>query len=284
MTILAVSTWHERPDLLLAQIEGYNLSFDGDVVHMVHINSDFHDVFFADAEKQNIDFKKVGNLYFAESPRSTRYAVIAHAYMHSVNEAMRIGLKFDYIYFHTSSDIMFKRGAAKYIREHDVGLYKAVAWNILGGHSSDRFRIDVKNPTKWLANIEKDKKAIFFYRTMKQEKIFGKRHEGMFFRKDIFFEAIFPLVSHYNIDEIENQIHVYPIEEFLFTQCLEMICKRYELKRRRNLIHSVKTLSCEDLNEAYQNPGVFGIKRPSKILDSPERVLANEMLLRKVTT
>jgi len=284
MTVLVVSSWHQRPDLLVDQIDSYNRAFDGDLIHWININVNFKEKFYLEMQKKNIDFSKFTNVYFAQSNSNTAWGLIAHAYLRGVLENIMNGRNFDYVYFHTASDLMIKGGINRYIKDYDIGFGRAVDYKYSILSSGDHDVVDVIDPYLPFREAMKcDRKFLGFLKSVDAKIVKKSRAEGCFFRKDIFFEIMYPLLCHYSLDDMENLPMAYPIEEYLWSICVEKFVARHNVRRARHVIMTSRNekqrASIEDMAEVLANPNLFGIKRFGGLLDDPVRVHARQLLL-----
>lgn len=285
MAILAVTNWHNHPHLLRDQIKTYNAAFDNDVHHVVNINANFTQKFWDDAKNLSVDFTDFSNLHFSDPAVITRQMGIAQAYFSAVMFALRENIKFDYVYFHTSSDLMIKKGANEYIRKFDLGFGKA---------AGRPFEYKVLDNGRSAVVIPGATDTIFYYPILHHEvlpaflkavglpKFYKSRAEGCFFKREVFFEVMYPLLAHMSILDMERMENPYPIEEYLFAQCVEMFCARNDCKRARHLVststNEKQMATIEEIDAAMANGDIFGIKRFQPKLDAPERVYARQLL------
>ncbi|WP_159997716.1 hypothetical protein [Roseomonas sp. 18066] len=272
MTILAITVWHQHPDRLFEQLQNYNQAFDGDVMHYVNINADFADSFAYATRKRRVDFSKIENLRFVTPPVRTAWAVILHAYLQAVLQAMQDRVAFDYVYFHTSADLMIRRGAAQHIRQFDAGLGKS--WRIPGKLEEGVLSFE-REGSDQLEAIKQDPAMPGFMQQNGFRSLYKCRAEGSFFRRALFFEAIAPMLSHWSLADMTRLPVVYPQEEYLLATCLEHYSQRNKITRARHLIATSKNekqqATIEEMAEALQDPQLFGIKRFDQKADTPER-------------
>lgn len=169
MTILCVSTASGDANLLRQQILTYNKCFDGDVFHIVHLSNEFNDRLDVNPiiKKSILD---LGNIHLFNRVK-TAYGVIFHAMLQCVFEAIRLGVQFDYVLFHTSSDLMVGSGVNKYIRKFDIGAAKP--------HFMARNGF-------WYDKAVNYKKSELLLTALDSDKRYKARAEGCFFRRDIF--------------------------------------------------------------------------------------------------
>jgi hypothetical protein len=285
MPILCVPNWHSRPDLLLQQILSYNIAFDDDIVHVINVNSNFSSFFWEDSQKKEIDFFSLNNVYFVDPPVETKKHSIVQAYFGGVIFALKRNINFDYIYFHTASDIMIKRGAGIHVRQFDVGFGSSrpskftyeplqdggVAVKVAGASGSTQ-----------LAAIAHDRKIPTFLRSLGSDAWYKSRAEGCFFRRDVFFEIMYPLVTNFGMDYMTALDPAYPIEEYLWAQSVEFFCARHKVRRTRHMVttsHNERNhVSIIEMDTALRDPNVFGIKRFTQVANSPEREYARKLL------
>lgn len=278
MVTLAVSTWHANPALLHEQISNYNIAFDGDIVHMVNINSNFISKFWSDASTKGIDFRKFDNLHFVEIPKATYGAGVAHAFFYAVQEALKRRIDFEYIYWHTSADLLVRRGINKFIRKFDVGFSKSIGQRL--EYKTECIGVELvvlpdAVESVAVTSICKDPYIASALRAMGGDRLYKSRSEGSFFARDIFFELMYPLVSNISIREMYNPQNPYPIEEYLFAQCVEFFCERNNVRRTEHVILTSKNerqrVTIKEIDEVLARGNKFGVKRFDNNLLSPER-------------
>jgi len=285
MTTLAIATWHARPQLLEEQIVSYNAAFEDDVVHLINVNADFHDSFWREARDLQVDFKKYSNLYFLETPVRTYYAGVAHAFFIAVQEAIRLNINFDYIYWHTSSDLLIKKGIANYIRNFDVGFGKSHGVDL--GYKVDHRgyllpNFDHPDPSAWLKAISEDPQIAQVLKAMNLPKLHKSRCEGSFFSRQVFFELMYPLTMHVSVSSMASPPKAYPLEEYIFAQCVEFFCQRNVVKRAPHVVSTsaapknIATIA--EIEKSFKSADKFGIKRFTNELNSDERNLVREYL------
>lgn len=285
MVTLAVSTWHANPELLREQILNYNSGFSDNIIHMININSDFTEKFWADANRLSVDFHEIGNVYFTERPCRTYYGGVAHAFFTSVQDAIRENIKFDYIYWHTASDLLVKPGMDRYIRKFDVGFTKTRGQPLeyQTGEGNIEFPVMPQMAdSAWKKAISNDQYAGATLRAMGADKLYHSRSEGCFFSRDIFFEIMYLLISNISIREMNRPEAPYPIEEYMFAQCVEFFCARNTVRRANHVIVTSRNerqrASIEDINAILETPNKFGVKRFDFDLASPEREYIRKLM------
>jgi hypothetical protein len=283
MTILVVSSWHERPDLLADQIESYNQAFGGDLIHCININGNFEERFSAEVRQHGIDFSRYGNVYFPRFNVKTAWAMIAQAYFNGVLDSMINGRQFEYVYFHTASDLMIKSGADRHVKQYDIGFGNApghqFTLNKIDGRISVNIEIDYQ---PFRSAMAQDHKLANFIRDMNANVINASRAEGCFFRRDLFFEITYPILRNYSIEDMENMPQAYPIEEYLLATCVENFLARSKARRTRHLVttseNTHQLASVGDMLTVMKNPQLFGIKRFRAKMDDPDRAYARQLL------
>lgn len=285
MTTLAIAAWHNRPDLLMEQVLTYNAAFNGDVIHLIHVNSDFQTQFWDEAKTKGVSFDAMGNIHFVQQPLRTYYAGILHAFIHCVQIAIRRNFAFEHVYFHTSSDLMARPDFDKHIRQFDIGLAQQ--------HSIEvQFVTDPRGDTHvllphghkdfWKERLHKDKRIVPVLRSMGTKTLRKSRAEGSFFRRDLFFEIMFPLLSHIGIREMYAPENAYPLEEYMFAQCVEFYCERHKVRRAPHAVVTTngpkRLATIQDISALAAKDGRYGIKRFSDEIDSPERDHVRKLL------
>ncbi|WP_226645097.1 hypothetical protein [Microbulbifer variabilis] len=247
MTVLCVSTASGDANLLRQQILTYNKCFDNDIFHAIHLSEEFNEYLYVNPSERKL-LLDIGNVHLFNRVK-TAYGVIFHAMLQSVLEALRIGVKFDYVFFHTSSDLMVKRGANKYIRMYDIGAAKPHFLNSNG---------------IWYEKAINFKKADALLSSLGSDKRYKARAEGCFFKREIFFELIYPLLTHYGSIEF-NDLARHPVEEVEFAWAIEFFCARNSIKRVDNLVKTLvgrkRIALLEDVESVAREDGVFGLKR-----------------------
>ncbi|WP_207537705.1 hypothetical protein [Sabulicella rubraurantiaca] len=282
MTILVISNWHERPDLLLQQVENYNIAFDGDLIHYVNISANFAESFERSRVRAGIDFAKIGNLHFLDPAVPTKWGKVAHAYFQAVLKALADGRRFDYVYFHTPADLIIKRGVAHHIRNYDFGLGKSWRMQATFETRDGQEFIDTETTPAFRDAIRADPTLAPMLRTLGMDSLYKSRSEGCFFRTDLFFEIMYPLLAHKSLVDMRDMEMVYPIEEYLIAVCVEFFCKERKLRRARHVVLTSKTqnqIATEaEMQDVLADPQLFGIKRFAPALDDPLRAHARQLL------
>lgn len=282
MTILVVSNWHEKPELLVEQVRNYNSAFDGDLLHYVNLNAELEESFWKDSASKSIDFSEFSNLSFLRPAVPTAWGRVAHAYLRAVLAAMKDGRKFDYIYFHTSADLLLKRGVNRHIRNHDIGLGEAWRAKAVFREVGGREAVEAASAKGFEEAIRADPILPQMLRGMEVGHLYKSRAEGSFFRAELFFEIMFPLLSFRSVTEMGSMEKAYPLEEYLFTTCVEFFCARHRVRRARHLVLTSRAprelATPEDLEAVLADPGLFGLKRFSPALNDPLRVRARQLL------
>ncbi|MCW8086203.1 hypothetical protein [Sabulicella glaciei] len=282
MTILVVSNWHERPDLLLDQVENYNIAFDGDVLHYVNINAGCAASFEESRSQAGIDLAGIGNLHFLNPAIPTQWGKVAHAYFQAVLAAMADGRRFDYVYFHTSSDLLIKPGIARHIRDHDLGLGKPWKTPATFETRDGQEFIDAETTPEFYDAIRADPLLAPMLRAMRMDSLHKSRAEGCFFRADLFFELVYPLLAHRSLADMRDMAAIYPIEEYAFSICVEFLCGKRTLRRAKHVIATSETeeqiATEEEMQQVLADPQLFGIKRFLPSLDDPLRVRARQLV------
>ncbi|WP_444882619.1 hypothetical protein [Microbulbifer sp. PSTR4-B] len=259
-----MSTASANPELLMQQILTYNHCFNGDLFHLIHVSTEFEGALTGKSGKKNSILEQE-NVYLFNCV-DTRRGMIFHAMLQCVLEAVRIGVKFEYIYFHTSSDLLVKNDLDVYIKNFDVG---ATRPHILSENDH------------WYEKIIDNKKSISLLNAMNIDRRLKVRSEGCFFRREIFFEMIYPLLTHLgstNIAEVAN----YPVEEVELSWAVEFYCARNTVKRTggvvKNLVGRNRVASVEDIDSVASEDGVFGLKRFSSNRFDAARARVFELL------
>jgi hypothetical protein len=294
--ILAVTNWHADPACLIQQLESYNVAFDDDVFHIVNINADHAERFWMDAEVQGVSPRSaVPNVLFVEPGVKTAWASVTQALLAGVQCAIRHNIDFDYVLWHTSADLMIKRGANLHLRNFHIG-YADYDWGVGGSDpypltyaksadGREHIALDPTEPAlEWFVDaMARDDKAARFYHDVGLDTLYKSRCEGSFFRRDLFFEIIYPMLLHFSLRDMEALDPVYPMEEFLLAQCVEYYCARNDKVRRTS--HLVMTperedqyVNEEDLRIAFEDTRIFAIKRFIEDPHANIRALARKML------
>ena len=247
MSILCVSTASGSPELLRQQILNYNRCMNERLVHVIHVSEEFNSYL-----NSNLSVKKSilqsGNVYLFTRVK-TKFGMIFHAMLQGVFEALKNNLKFDYVYFHTSSDLLFKKDLDLYINNFDVGSARA---HILSENDY------------WYERVVSSKVSSELMASLELRNRLKVRSEGCFFRREIFFEMIFPILTHLGTTDIER-VPNYPVEEVEFAWAIESYCEKNKVDRVanvvRNLVGQKRVATVDDINAAEREHGVFGMKR-----------------------
>jgi hypothetical protein len=270
--ILAVMNAHDRPDLLAAQIRNYNAAMNGNVIHAVNINSKLEQQFWHSAKELNIDFQAFGNVMFNTPSVETGYGSILHAYLQTIMHALRQDLKFDYVYFHTPADLLVRRDVDAYISSFDIGFSDAYEYPFDEKH---HFTLH-HGKDRWVGPMSLNSGLFRFLDSLGHPVAHRVRTEGAFFKRHIFFEVLYPLLLTNGIEYFHKAPEPYPFEETELASCMEFFKKRHMIKRARNLIRVVEDkqvngIDTDDVVDALKQHDIYGIKRPSNVLDSDVR-------------
>jgi hypothetical protein len=258
MTTLAICTTHERPDLLLEQINNYDKCFNGNVFQVVHVNADYSDSFARDSSKLGINFPGMDRVHLF-SKFKTQWAGVFHAMLFGVTEALRLRVEFDRVLFHTNSDLLVKRDVDLHVKNYDIGCAKPYV---------------LEGTDFWFEKVSNSGSLSTYLSDLGHTVTLKSRMEGAFFRSDIFFELIYPLALRHDLVSVES-IQDYPMEEIELVHAVEFYRERHSVNGTRNLIHtsSKPNQVCDeqDIDLVLGKADLFGIKRFSHNLDDPIR-------------
>jgi hypothetical protein len=221
--ILAVSNAHDRPDLLAAQICNYNAAMNGNVIHAVNINSKFENQFWQSASELKIDFQAFGNVIFNSPAVQTGYGSILHAYLQTIMRALQRDLKFDYVYFHTPADLLIRRDVDVYISSFDFGFSDAYEYPFDEEH---HFTLH-HGKDRWVGPMSLNSGLFRFLNSLGHPIAHRVRTEGAFFKRQIFFEVVYPLLLSNGIEYFAQAPEPYPFEETELASCVEFFKKRH---------------------------------------------------------
>jgi hypothetical protein len=277
--ILAVTNWHADPACLIQQIESYNIAFNDDVYHIVNVNADCAERFWMDADVQGVSPRTAfHNVSFVEPGVKTAWGSVTQSLVAGVRQALREQIDFDYVLWHTSADLMLKRDANLHIRNYQIG-YADFDWGKGGSESfelkyvtddqgRESIALDRDDPSLelFVDAVAADSRLPAFYRSLGLKELYKSRCEGSFFRRDVFFEVIFPMLLDFNISDMEALDPIYPMEEFLLAQCVEFFCARNpEILRTSHIVMTPERedqfVTEADIAIAMEDSRIFGIKR-----------------------
>ncbi len=272
MLVLAVSNAHERPELLAEQIENYNIAMNGNIFHIININSLYRDAFFEDANKKGISFDRFTNLHFLDRSLEAGYGRLAHVYLRGVQFALRLAINFDYVYFHTPSDLLIKRDVDKYISGFDLGFTKSYPYPF----NEQRVFFDHVGRDHWVDAMSANALLFNLLEGLGQATAYRGRTEGSFYRRELFFELVFPWLLESSARDLVACDPPYPQEEAELVSCIEFMRARRSLKQADCLIKVYESnpghiATVEDVIAAQSDPAVHGVKRLPLDLDSDVR-------------
>jgi hypothetical protein len=296
--ILAVTNWHADPACLMQQIESYNIAFNNDIYHIVNINTDYAERFWMDAEVQGVSPRTAfHNVSFVEPGVKTAWGSVMQALLAGVRQALRQHIDFDYVLWHTSADLMLKRDANLHIRNYQIG-HADFDWGVGGsesfelkyttvgkGEGEESIALDPSDPSLelFVDAVAADRRLPAFYRSLGLQELYKSRCEGSFFRRDVFFEIVFPMLLEVSIRDMEALDPIYPMEEFLLAQCVEFFCARNPgILRTSHIVMTPERedqyVTEEDIAIAMEDSRIFGIKRFIEDPYAPIRAYARQTL------
>lgn len=265
MTILCITVAHERPDLVLAQIENYNACFGGEAFHMVHVSAGFAASFESSQRSLGIDLEAPGNVHVF-SRVETRWGMIFHAMLQGVVEAARIGLRPDYYYFHTGADLLVRTGIAGHIRSFDLG---AAAPHALSDQDY------------WIAQVNANPRLPVLLRSLGRDRPLKVRAEGCFFRRELFHEMVLPVAMTYGCTSLA-EVPEYPVEEIDLACAVEFYCGRHQVARTGNLVATStaegQVATTDEIDRLRSGSAHFGIKRFRPELSDATRAYVDRCL------
>lgn len=266
MNILAVGAAHDRPDLLLEQIENFNLCCSGNVFHVVHINLETREAFFEAAKWAGIDFERLNNVHLFSRVR-TKWGGIFHAWLLGVAEAMFRGIDFSHVLFHSSADMLVRLGADRHIEQYDLGVGKSVLTN---------------DKDFWFDQIRRNDRGFALVQSFGQPDFLRARVDSCFFKRQLFFEIIYPLSITYDYLR-EDSLPDYPLEDVDMVCAVEWYCANNpSLRRARNLVFTSNNdrqlCTKEEIDWVRSTTDIYGVKRFSAIKDDQVRVYVRELL------
>ncbi|MBU8538432.1 hypothetical protein [Falsiroseomonas tokyonensis] len=226
-TILCSVCAHARPVELYEQFLNYNAAVEAPLLHMAHISRDTQAEFAAEADRSGVDFRSLPNVHFNSSAYSSGTGVISSLlgfHYANVIEAIRLGLSFDYVLIHTSSDLFFRRLPASYIESRDIGcpwrehLYK-----------EDPYYERATNDTHFFELCQ----LIVPDRRLRKGRV-----EGAFFRRDIFLELMALMLKCESFDATRPWFKNYPFEEIAVPTLVAGYMAKRQLRLARNLVQT----------------------------------------------
>ncbi|WP_424135843.1 hypothetical protein [Roseomonas chloroacetimidivorans] len=259
MITLVVSNAHDAPDHLLEQAANYHWAFRGNLVQLVNINANTQERFWKEAQRDQVDFTSVPSLRFLPEPIGTEWGRIFHAFLGGIGFALRSGIAFDYVYFHTASDLLLKQGIDAYLPNYDLGFGKSHAMK------QDMSASQASISDFWSDAVTGNPRYMRFIRSLGQDASYKARAEGCFFSRQVFFEMIFPLMLTTSCEDLASMPQPYPHEEFELASLVEAYCRGRQVRRCPNVVVTAKRESqlatTEDIDAIIATPDRWGIKR-----------------------
>ncbi|MFH5924502.1 hypothetical protein [Roseomonas xinghualingensis] len=271
--ILVSGIVHQRPDLILDQVQLYNAAMGGEDCchHILHVN--------AEAVRKGLlkQLMLPPNVTINPTHLHTRHPTFMGCHIVNILHAIRAGLPYSHIYLHTDSDIPYRRGLGEHVLAHDFGLAEPIAVTL--GQSQ----------SMWAVPVSDDVRLREFVAGKGDGKIYNTRYEGMFATRGIMHEILMQMMAVWPFDE-NHWRGDYPYEEFALPTVAMAVIRNRVLRRTRHAVVTgpsstrYKLGSREELNESSiplleTEPGnVFAAKFAPAALDSPVRKFARAAL------
>ena len=184
---------HEKPDVIKDQIKNFKF-FLKNVVFILHVSKSYFD-------KYNIEeLKGIEDVYINPENLITKWGNIVSTHISNYNYA-KDNIKFDYIIFHSSNDMLVKHGAYEYIIQYDAGYQLR--------------KVNKNNVHWWPAFLAmKDSQLEQMKNRIGQSTLIASQLEGSFYKKEIMDKVIEIINLYY--DE-SSSTSFYPKEEFYFS-------------------------------------------------------------------
>ncbi|MGX9963282.1 hypothetical protein ACVFYP_08155 [Roseomonas sp. F4] len=224
-TVLCSVCAHTRPVELFEQFLNYNTAFEAKLHHVAHISRDGYQDFFRDAESRGVDFAAIPNVHFNTTSYGSGTGVISSLlgfHYANVIEAIRLGLEFDYVLIHTSSDLFFRTLPASYIESYDLGCL----------HKEHLYKED-----PYFEKASQDTNFVRLAQTIVPDgKLRKSRVEAAFFRKSIFLELMALMLKFEAFDTERPWFKTYPFEEIAVPTLVAGYVAKRKLRLTRNLV------------------------------------------------
>lgn len=271
--ILISSMYHQSGFQAVEQILNYNLFFKGNAIQVVHISKNSPPSLKESILERCSLLIDYGLLLLNPEQIETFPGTVMFQHISNLNYANQKA-KFDFVYIHTSGDLICRGNPSEYIAHKKYGF------------SSFRLQESANWPHK--------KKALESSLFSGDDLYFG-RAEGAFFKADFYNTVLNELENSPEFKRLLNPSYAWPIEEVIFsTKAVKFGIQPFG----RNIIitkevqhvneqgyeaaknHGLNTVNKNDLESLIKNPdkGVMGIKWFSTNPNDPARLYLKSIL------
>jgi hypothetical protein len=250
-SLIAISTpVHTDIDASIRQLHNYSRFFGGNIVYLMHLSREASHL----RDDYNKAISSFPNAILLPESRATSIYCTLGAHIAATEYLLNEYMRPDFIYFHSASDLLIKRGLARHIEITKSGIM--------------HYRIDESN-WMWSEHLKADKSFSAFLDELSictQDIYFG-RIEGSYMKFEFWLEAYAVIKRVYDLDSfISGNAGVWPVEEsliptyYLNTQGIPNSNIAVETKRLNGMESRNSPISLIELEAYLLNPAVFGAK------------------------
>lgn len=242
---------HTDLDGSMRQLSNYAKFFGGDFLYLMHLSRE------AEGLRQKYDqaLCSFPNAILLPKSEATSIYCTLGAHMAATEYLVRNGLQPEHIYFHSGSDLLFRKGLFTHIRSNGSGI--------------TYYRFSDGCGWAWANRLKLDKRLSIFLEglSIASDNIYFGRIEGAYMRFEFWLEAWTALKNAYLLDDfVSDQSLVWPIEEcaiptyFLNKQGTPGSCISIETKRVNGVESRDAPITLEELEQFMSKPSIFGAK------------------------
>lgn len=274
MRIATLCPVHRRPDLVLEQIRNYLIFGGPEFFHILHPSQEGRSQF------SNIRDQLLGvvDIHLCDESWKTSWSCGMAAYLSCTKKLESLG-EFDYVYLHTDADLLIKKGLLRWIKSHEIGFNASKHHDISSWFHFDSLKAD---------SVYLDLRR---YLGIKDDEILYGRQEGVFFKKELWFEIVVILRKFFSCEYFSNATLLWPLEESVIPTVAKFITQGYPSSS--NVIYTKKCqfsdgrdndkncLNLDDIKSIRLNSdqSFFGAKWFSQNTDDSARKFLDSLLI-----
>lgn len=232
--IAVLSPVHRRTDLLIEQLNNYNVFFGNKCHHILHPSIEGRSLFCSDF------FEKISHKFsfeIVEKSQKTSWKTIMGAFIECSKKITDD--RFDYVYLHTDADLLVKGDLYSYIYEKKLGFsggFPEKSWN---WPHYDKMTNDVRYQ-RLRADLGIQESAMLI-----------GRQEGSFFPVSIWLKIVEQISFYYKEDFFDNDNLHWPIEEGVIPTLAKHFTKNTD--KVKNVIHTKELIHSSPTGNARDN-------------------------------
>lgn len=250
--LIAISTpIHKDLEISLRQLRNYTALFGEDFLYLMHLSREANHL----RDEYNKAISDYPHAILIPDSKATSIFCTLGAHIASTEYLLKMALYPEYIYFHSSSDLLIRKGLSAHIRQTQSGIM--------------HYRLSDGCQWMWLDRLRKDASLHKFLKELNIEMTdlcFG-RIEGCYIMFDIWLEAYNALKNAYDLDEfISDSYATWPVEECAIpthfvskagghSSSIAIATKQVNGVESRN-----NAITLEDIHAYLQQQSIYGAK------------------------